>query len=136
MFFLYRLIQIRQIQYQIFSKKISRLQTIITMKAEKNIDVIMPGFTHSQNAQPISFAHYLMSFFEMIKTGKLVLIAEEKNTYLHKLDIKTFKLIEPRINESIYNLLSPENSVKNKKSFGGTAFSQVKSAIRRARKKI
>ena len=330
------------------SKKISRLQTIITKKAEKNIDVIMPGFTHSQNAQPISFAHYLMSFFEMIKrdknrinqlienmtecplgsgalagtnffeidrvllakklgfvkptensldsvsdrdfiieflailsimsihfsrisedliiwsssaydlvkfpdtlstgssimpqkknpdsvelvrakssriisylinllilqkglptgyskdlqedkepvfnaydtiellidvmseviekiklnkekmyelslkghttatdladwmvknlkisfreahekTGKLVLIAEEKNTYLHKLDIKTFKLIEPRINESIYNSLSPENSVKNKKSFGGTAFSQVKSAIKRARKKI
>ena len=32
--------------------------------------------------------------------------------------------------------LSPENSVKNKKSFGGTAFSQVKSAIKRARKKI
>ena len=70
------------------------------------------------------------------KTGKLVLIAEEKNTYLHKLDIKTFKLIEPRINESIYNLLTPENSVKNKKSFGGTAFSEVKSAIKRARKKI
>ena len=40
------------------------------MKAEKNIDVIMPGFTHSQNAQPISFAHYLMSFFEMIKRDK------------------------------------------------------------------
>lgn len=330
------------------SQKISRLQIIVTMKAEKNIDVIMPGFTHSQNAQPISFAHYLMSFFEMIKrdknrinqlnknmtecplgsgalagtnffeidrillakklgfvkptensldsvsdrdfiieflailsimsihfsrisedliiwsssaydlvqfpdtlttgssimpqkknpdsvelvrakssriisylinllilqkglpsgyskdlqedkeplfnaydtiellidvmsevvekiklnkekmyklalkghttatdladwmvknlkisfreahekTGKLVLIAEEKNTNLHNLDIETFKEIEPRINESIYNLLSPENSVKNKKSFGGTAFSQVKSAIKRARKKI
>ena len=45
------------------SQKISRLQIIVTMKAEKNIDVIMPGFTHSQNAQPISFAHYLLSFF-------------------------------------------------------------------------
>ena len=73
---------------------------------------------------------------ENLDFDAISLIAEENNTYLHKLDIKTFKLIEPRINESIYNLLSPENSVKNKKSFGGTAFSQVKSAIKRARKKI
>ena len=30
--------------------------------AEKNIDTIMPGFTHLKNAQPISFAHYLMAY--------------------------------------------------------------------------
>ena len=33
--------------------------------AEKNIDTIMPGFTHLKNAQAISFGHYLMAYVEM-----------------------------------------------------------------------
>ena len=39
--------------------------------AEKNIETIMPGFTHLKNAQPISFAHYLMDLLEYLrgKTG-------------------------------------------------------------------
>ena len=35
--------------------------------AEKNLDVIMPGFTHLQHAQPVLFAHYLMAYNEMFK---------------------------------------------------------------------
>jgi len=35
--------------------------------ADKNIETIMPGFTHLKNAQPISFAHYLMAYVEMFK---------------------------------------------------------------------
>ncbi len=38
--------------------------------AEKNLYTIMPGFTHLKNAQPISFAHYLLAFIEMIKRDK------------------------------------------------------------------
>ncbi len=38
--------------------------------AEKNIDTIMPGFTHLKNAQPISFAHYLMAYVEMFNRDK------------------------------------------------------------------
>ena len=38
--------------------------------AEKNIDTIMPGFTHFKNAQAISFAHYLMSYVEMFNRDK------------------------------------------------------------------
>ena len=38
--------------------------------AEKNIDVIMPGFTHLKNAQAISFAHYLMVYVEMFNRDK------------------------------------------------------------------
>ena len=33
--------------------------------AEKNIETIMPGFTHMQTAQPITFAHHLLAYFEM-----------------------------------------------------------------------
>ena len=38
--------------------------------AEKNIKTIMPGFTHLKNAQPISFAHYLMAYVEMFSRDK------------------------------------------------------------------
>ena len=40
------------------------IKTIIKM-SEKNIETIMPGFTHLKNAQAVSFAHYLMAYVEM-----------------------------------------------------------------------
>ena len=39
-------------------------------KSEKNIYTVMPGFTHLKNAQPISFAHYLLAYVEMFKRDK------------------------------------------------------------------
>jgi argininosuccinate lyase len=38
--------------------------------AEKNIDTLMPGFTHLKNAQAISFAHYLMAYIEMFSRDR------------------------------------------------------------------
>jgi argininosuccinate lyase len=36
-------------------------------QAEENLDVIMPGFTHLQTAQPILFSHHMMAYVEMLK---------------------------------------------------------------------
>ena len=41
------------------------LQTALIEVAERNVDVIMPGFTHLQVAQPVSFAHHLLAYVEM-----------------------------------------------------------------------
>ena len=38
--------------------------------AEKNVDTIMPGFTHLKNAQAISFGHYLMAYVEVFSRDK------------------------------------------------------------------
>ena len=38
--------------------------------AEKNVETIMPGFTHLKNAQAISFAHYLMAYVEIFNRDK------------------------------------------------------------------
>jgi argininosuccinate lyase len=49
------------------------LETVIksTIKiAEKNIETIMPGFTHLKNAQAVSLAHYLMAYVEMFMRDK------------------------------------------------------------------
>ena len=40
-------------------EELDKTMKIFLKSAEKNIDTIMPGFTHLKNAQPISFAHYL-----------------------------------------------------------------------------
>ncbi len=45
------------------------IKTILKI-SEKNIETIMPGFTHLKNAQPVSFGHYLMAYVEMFKRDK------------------------------------------------------------------
>ena len=39
----------------------------LVISAKKNIDVIMPGFTHLKNAQPVLFSHYMLAYVEMLK---------------------------------------------------------------------
>jgi len=39
------------------------LQEAILTQAERHLDIIMPGYTHLQHAQPVRFSHWLMSFF-------------------------------------------------------------------------
>jgi argininosuccinate lyase len=46
---------------------INKLQTSILDLAEQHTDTIMPGFTHLQVAQPVTFGHHLMAYFEMLK---------------------------------------------------------------------
>ena len=48
-------------------KNISIIMKSIIKKAEKNTETVMPGLTHLKNAQPISFAHYLLAYYEMLK---------------------------------------------------------------------
>lgn len=50
--------------------KITDLQKNIINLAKKETQTIMPGFTHLQTAQPISFGHHLMAWFEMLKRDK------------------------------------------------------------------
>ncbi|MFZ5989992.1 MAG: argininosuccinate lyase [Bacillota bacterium] len=45
---------------------VSLEETLIGL-AEKNLDTILPGYTHLQRAQPITFAHHMMAYFQMFK---------------------------------------------------------------------
>ena len=57
--------EVAQITHQL-----TRLQTGILDLAEQHADTIMPGFTHLQVAQPITFGHHLMAWFEMLTRDK------------------------------------------------------------------
>ncbi|WP_125702379.1 argininosuccinate lyase [Lacticaseibacillus daqingensis] len=43
------------------------LQTVLVEKAEAHAGTLMPGYTHLQHAQPITYGHYLMAYFEMFQ---------------------------------------------------------------------
>ncbi|MDR1801298.1 MAG: argininosuccinate lyase [Lachnospiraceae bacterium] len=45
------------------------LRTILRLQ-EENLDIIMPGFTHLQKAQPVTLAHHLGAYFEMFKRDR------------------------------------------------------------------
>lgn len=51
-------------------KQQGQLMTALTDLAESNADTIMPGFTHLQAAQPITFGHHLMAWFEMLRRDR------------------------------------------------------------------
>ena len=42
-----------------------KLQRALIDRAEENINTIVPGYTHLQRAQPVSFAHVLLAYYEM-----------------------------------------------------------------------
>ncbi|MCE2773736.1 MAG: argininosuccinate lyase [Burkholderiaceae bacterium] len=44
---------------------LTELQRALLSVAEQNVEVILPGFTHLQVAQPVSFAHHLLAYIEM-----------------------------------------------------------------------
>jgi len=45
--------------------QLQALQAALVQQAEAHLDVIMPGFTHLQTAQPILFSHHLLAYHEM-----------------------------------------------------------------------
>jgi argininosuccinate lyase len=47
--------------------ELERLQTALVDLAEQEADTIMPGFTHLQTAQPVTFGHHLLAWFENLK---------------------------------------------------------------------
>lgn len=67
-------------------------------------------------------------------SGKIVKIAEGKNCLLSELSLQEMQKIEPRINESIFNVLSVEDSVQSRTSLGGTAPARVKEALEKLKK--
>ncbi|MCB6182752.1 argininosuccinate lyase [Leeia sp. TBRC 13508] len=48
-------------------KEVAELQTSLLELASAHTDTVMPGFTHLQVAQPVTFGHHLLAYFEMLQ---------------------------------------------------------------------
>lgn len=49
---------------------LDELLNVVVTKADANVNTLMAGYTHLQHAQPISYAHYLMAYYEMFTRDK------------------------------------------------------------------
>ncbi|OMH38982.1 argininosuccinate lyase [Motiliproteus sp. MSK22-1] len=54
-------------ELDVILSEINRLQQGLLDLAEREADTIMPGFTHLQTAQPVTFGHHLLAWFEMLQ---------------------------------------------------------------------
>ena len=49
---------------------ITEMQKTLLILAEKHLDVLMPGYTHLQRAQPVLLSHHLLAYYEMLKRDR------------------------------------------------------------------
>ena len=69
-------------------------------------------------------------------TSKIVNFAERENKKLNELNIKEIQKIEPKLKVEVLNIFNLRNSIKSKKSFGGTSFENIKKMIEKYKKEI
>ncbi len=69
-------------------------------------------------------------------TSKIVNLAEQKGKKLNELTVLDIKSIDKNLNESALKLFNLENSVKSKKSYGGTSFENIKKMIKKYKKHV
>ncbi len=63
-------------------------------------------------------------------TGKIVGLASRKNNKLSEFSLSDLKKIEPKISEKVFKILSPENSIESRNSYGGTASREIRRQIK------
>ncbi|MBU7463266.1 argininosuccinate lyase [Lactiplantibacillus pentosus] len=54
-------------QLPLILDRLHELETVLVDKASENVETVMSGYTHLQHAQPISYAHYLLAYYQMFK---------------------------------------------------------------------
>jgi len=116
------------------------VMTEIWSKITFNTD-IMAAAVNDSNATATDFANWLVqhlqfSFREAYQlTGKIVEYADKNNKKLHQLSLEELQKFNKKINLNAKKTFSIHESVKNKKSFGGTSPESVKQSIKYAIKK-
>ena len=93
------------------------------------------GYTTSTDLADYIVKCYGLPFRKAYQiTSKIVNYAESKNIKLNELTLKELKKIEPKLNEDVLKVFDLENSIKSKKSYGGTSFENVKKMIKKYKK--
>ena len=105
-----------------------------TFRTERMRDVASSGFSTATDLAdwlvreagvPFREAHHI--------TGRVVALAEERGVRLDELPLDALQMIDPRIGEGVFDVLSVDASVASRRSYGGTAPVRVHEAIAAAR---
>jgi len=93
------------------------------------------GFITATDLADYLVQKHLMSFREAYqKTASIVNFAEKNKKNLNELTLLELKKIEPKLTNDVLKVFDIKNSVNSKKSFGGTAFDNIKKMIRKYKK--
>ena len=101
----------------------------------------MIKLTNSGYVTATDLADYLvknqsMSFRKAYqKTAAIVNLAEKKKKKLNELTLEELKKIEPKLTNEVLKIFDLHNSINSKKSYGGTAFDNIKKMIIKYKKK-
>ncbi len=97
---------------------------------KKMLELAEKGYITATDLADYLVKYHSMPFREAYKkTASIVNLAEKKKSKLENLDISDLKKIVPKLSSDVLKVLSLENSVNSKKSFGGTSFDNIKKMI-------
>ena len=104
---------------------------------KKMIQLAETGYTTATDLADYIVRQYKYPFRKAyLITSKIVNLAEKKNKSLDQLTIDEIKSIDKKLNEDLLKLINIENSVKSKKSYGGTSFENIKKMIKKYKKYV
>ena len=104
----------------------------IKPKKDKMISLAKKGFITSTDLADYLVKNYKINFrLAYGITAKIVNYAEKNNKKLDQLTLKELKKFYSKIDSKIFKILTLENSINSKKSFGGTSFNNIKKMIKK-----
>ena len=102
----------------------------ITPNKKKMLELASSGYITATDLADYLVKNHSMSFRKAYeKTADIVNYAEKKKKNLNQLKIEELKKIEPKITTDVLRVFDLKNSINSKKSFGGTAFANIKKMI-------
>ena len=104
-------------------------------KKKQMLDLASTGHITATDLADYLVKNYSISFRKAYeKTSAIVNLAEKKNKNLSQLSLEELKIIEPKLTNEVLTVFDLKNSVKSKKSYGGTSFENIKRMIMKYKK--
>jgi argininosuccinate lyase len=109
----------------------------ISPNKKKMLELAKTGYITATDLADYLVKNYSITFRNAYQTtAAIVNYAEKKRKKLEELTIEELKKIEPKLTKEVFKVFNLENSVNSKKSYGGTAFGNIKKMIIKYKKQL
>ena len=100
------------------------------------LELARSGYITATDLADYLVKNHSMSFRKAYqKTANIVNLAEKKKKRLDELTIEELKKIEPKLTGDVLKVFDLNNSIRSKKSYGGTSFDNIKKMIMKYKKR-
>ena len=124
-----------QIKYSILI--LNEILKNFSVNKKRMLELANIGYTTATDLADYIASEFNVPFRKAYQiTAKIVNYAEKKKKKLNELSIEEIKKIEPKLNKETLKVFDLKNSIKSKKSYGGTAFENIKKMINKYKKEL